>query len=108
MNTVHIGSRLHVCPSCIKLLRADLNYTHVHFYDKTPQIVSTTLKVLEGRLASKGFVRINRKELVNQKFVKAYHITPDRDYVELLDGSLVSPSRRGKYEVRKYFNCEES
>jgi DNA-binding LytR/AlgR family response regulator len=103
MKTVHIGSRMHVCPSRIKLLRADLNYTHVHFYDDNTQLVSTTLKILEERLSQQGFVRINRKEMVNREFVKAYRITPDRDYVELSDGSFVSPSRRGKRMLRDQF-----
>jgi DNA-binding LytR/AlgR family response regulator len=103
MKTVHIGSRMHVCPSRIKLLRADLNYTHVHFYDDNTQLVSTTLKILEERLSQQGFVRINRKEMVNREFVKSYLITPDGDYVELHDGNTLFPSRRGKRMLREQF-----
>lgn len=103
MKTVHIGSRMHVCPSSIKLLTADLNYTHIYFFDQSTKIVSTTLKALEDRLSSENFLRINRKEMVNKRFVKAYHVTKDKDYVVLKDGSTLSPSRRGKYALREIF-----
>ena len=106
MKTVHIGSWLHVCPSRIKLLQANINYTKVHFFDQSPLLVSTTLKKLEGRLDSSNFIRVNRKFLVNTAFVKNYRITRDKDYVELRDGSLISPSRRGKYVLREYFTSK--
>lgn len=104
MKTVHIGSWLHVPPNSIKLLKADVNYTHVYFFDQPQQVVvSTTLKTLENRLSSENFLRVNRKEMVNKEFVKTYRITKDKDYVVLKDGSTLSPSRRGKYALREHF-----
>lgn len=103
MKTVHIGSWLHVPPNSIKLLKADVNYTQIYFFDQSQQVVATTLKTLESRLSSKDFLRVNRKEMVNKEFVKTYRITKDKDYVVLKDGSTLSPSRRGKYALREHF-----
>jgi DNA-binding LytR/AlgR family response regulator len=87
-------------------LQANINYTKVHFFDQSPLLVSTTLNKLEGRLDSTNFIRVNRKFLVNTAFVKNYRITRDKDYVELRDGSVISPSRRGKMILRAFFNPE--
>lgn len=46
-----------------------------------------------GRVATKtdeGFVRISRKHLVNRQYIRVVH----RDYVELLDKSILPIARR--------------
>ncbi len=108
MNTVHIGSRLNVCPTQIKLLRADVNYTYIHFFDARPKLVSTTLKTLESRLVKKGFLRVNRKEMVNLNHVKTYYRTRDKDFVVLNDDTVLIPSRRGRVVLREYFEQSNS
>lgn len=108
MNTILLGSRTWACPNRIKLLRADINYTHVHFFEGKPKWVSTTLKTLQERLPSDGFLRVNRKELVNLGYVKKYRMTRDRDYVELSDGEILIPSRRGRLVLREFFKKDNT
>lgn len=103
METIHVGSWLKVDPFDIKLLRADINYTYIHFFDGSQVMVSTTIKKIQARLPKRGFLRVNRKEIINTGFVKEYKTSKDLDYLTLLDKTTLVVSRRRKPEMRQHF-----
>lgn len=107
MSTVHLGVRIRVRPDQIRLLRAEKNYTCIYFFEKKEKIVATTLKELIKRLPEDMFIRVNRKEFVNRSFIKNYRIARKNDYVELLDGGVLTPSRRGRRPLRSIFILKE-
>lgn len=67
MKTIHLGARLHKPAESISLLKADLNYTHIYFTDGSHKLVATTLGILEKRLPSKAFFRVNRSTVISLK-----------------------------------------
>lgn len=57
-------------------------------------ICDESLDALEARLASAGFVRAHRSELINARRVRALHHASGGAHVELDDGARVAVSRR--------------
>lgn len=104
MEAIHVGSWLKVNPLDIKLLRADINYTYIHFFDGRQVMVSTTIKKIQARLPEIGFLRVNRKEIINTGFIKEYMACRGSDYLTLLDKTTLKVSRSRKPEMRRYFN----
>ncbi|MPR35447.1 LytTR family transcriptional regulator DNA-binding domain-containing protein [Salmonirosea aquatica] len=88
---IHVGGYRRVAPQQIVRLVADRNYTLIYEVSGRKFMVSTTMKVLEGRLRSYGFVRLTRGVVINQKFVAK--VWKDGT-VQLTDGTQVCPSRR--------------
>jgi two-component system, LytTR family, response regulator len=72
------------------------NYTHFHFTEHPPLIVSKTLKEYEEILTEFGFVRVHKSYLVN-----ARHVTnlSKEGFIKMSDGCEITVSRRRKEEV---------
>lgn len=70
-NIISIGSRKKVSPSEVLYFVADSNYTYVHFENGEKILVSTNLKIIEGRFVNcSNFFRPNRSYFVNLHFVE--------------------------------------
>lgn len=95
---VHLGSYEYELPEDILYCEGDRNYTYVHLAGGRKTFVSTTLGIIEMRLARRGFRRINRSFLVNPDHVLAY----DRDEVTLGNGSILPIARRRRVKVRQW------
>jgi len=95
---VHVGGYRRLAPQQIIRLVADRNYTLIYETNGRNFLVSTTLKVIEGRLKAYGFVRINRGMIINMAFVKM--IWKDGT-IQLTDGTKVYPSRRRQGILRE-------
>lgn len=73
-------------------LEADDNYTTVYFQNADKLVISKTLKFFEDLLDGSGFFRINRKDLVNLKYIQSYSrqkkarvVLPGNLWLELSD-----------------------
>ncbi|MBU1822672.1 MAG: LytTR family transcriptional regulator [Bacteroidetes bacterium] len=97
---IHVGGHQHLRPEQIVRLEADRNYTHIYKADGRTLLVSITLKVVEARLMAHGFLRITRGDVINLAFVKK--IWKD-GAIQLLDGTLIYPSRRRQGVVKGIF-----
>jgi DNA-binding LytR/AlgR family response regulator len=99
---VHIGGYAHVQTDEILYCQSDSNYTHVYFARKKNKMtVATTLKTIEDRLVAKGFLRVNRSELVNQEYILSYNA----HLVTLVNGTVLPIARRRRREVLRILNA---
>ncbi|MDI9874713.1 MULTISPECIES: LytTR family DNA-binding domain-containing protein [Bacteroidota] len=84
-----IGRKYFYFSQDIMYFEGSINYTFVHLQTGRKDVMAQTI----GRVATKtdeGFVRISRKHLVNRQYIRVVH----RDYVELLDKSILPIARR--------------
>jgi two-component system, LytTR family, response regulator len=73
-------------------LKADVNYTNVILADK--KIISShTLKIIEQRLNSNLFVKINRSVVVNKNFIKIFNNDKLNAFVTLTNNESFAVSR---------------
>ena len=90
---IPIGSRKKVASEEILYLQSDLNYTKVFLVNGQMIFSSTTLKIIERRLAENPeFLRINRGLVINRQHVKTYQEAS----VELSNNLSFVVSRRRK------------
>lgn len=68
------------------------NYTSIHFKDGSRFMSSYTLLRHEEKLP--GFIRFNRKYLVNPEFIREYKSISDAQYVILRNGEQIKIPRR--------------
>jgi len=71
------------------------NYTLFHLKNKSPLLVTRTLKEFDEILQTDGFVRVHQSHLVNLQFVSRF-LKIDGGTLEMEDGSQVEVSRRKK------------
>ncbi len=100
---IHIGGRQEVNPATIKLMKADVNYTLVCFYDGSKVIVATTLGIIENRMPEGSFLRVSRGLVINRNSVSKYFVRSNYDEIKLTDASFIKVSRRRREEMRKLF-----
>ncbi|NBA74394.1 hypothetical protein GOQ04_02470 [Emticicia sp. ODNR4P] len=89
-----IGRKYFYFSQDIMYFEGSINYTFVHLQTGRKDIMAQTI----GRVATKtdeGFVRISRKHLVNRQYIRVVH----RDYVELLDKSILPIARRRRGNI---------
>ncbi|MFT4022651.1 MAG: LytTR family DNA-binding domain-containing protein [Flavihumibacter sp.] len=86
-------------PADIIWCEGNNNYTHFHFTNHRPVIVSKTLKEYEEILGEFGFMRVHKSYLVNRQ-----HITQlnKEGTIVMTDNSKLAISRRRKDEVLKF------
>ncbi|MGL4629693.1 MAG: LytR/AlgR family response regulator transcription factor [Leadbetterella sp.] len=94
MKTVHIGSKLHIRPEEVMLLKADINYSEVFFKNGKKKLVSTNLKKIESRLESHGFFRTHRSYLINLDSIDS--IAESEKFLTMINGAIVLVSKRKK------------
>jgi two-component system, LytTR family, response regulator len=91
-------SILFVAVSDIIQIEASSNYSIFYLKNKTAVMVSKTLKEYEDALQSEDFVRVNRSNMVNLKFVKAY-IKRDGGFLQLENNTEISVSPNKRDEI---------
>jgi len=75
--------------------KSDVNYTTIHFVDKTDLMVARTLKDFEEMLEPYGFIRLHNSHLINIRYIKRYH-KGKGGYVVLEDHTEIEVSMRRK------------
>lgn len=85
----------------IVLFESEGNYTRVYFDNNRPLLLRS-LSQLEERLDPQHFMRVNRRHIVNLRFVKAVGPSPAGGLVLQLEGGLnVDMSRRRAVEFKQ-------
>lgn len=85
-------------PDEIIRCEADGNYTRFYLKDKKPLMASRTLKEYDEILSEQQFIRVNRGDLVNRKYIVSF--SGDHE-LRLADNSLIEVSRRRWDFVKK-------
>ncbi|WP_435353771.1 LytR/AlgR family response regulator transcription factor [Emticicia sp. SJ17W-69] len=102
MKALYVTQKVHVLLDDIRYLQADTNYTIIHTNQDESIISSTTIKRLNEKIESNDFLRINKKYVLNKKFIKAYN---DLDSSVMLDdGQTFLLSRRKNRTLRAELN----
>lgn len=94
-----IGNRTMLYSNEILFFEGDINYTWIHFISGKQKIIARTLLYIEQKTETENFIRINRKYLVNRKFIVEF----GHDFVVLTDKTVLPISRRRK---RRIYNEE--
>lgn len=68
------------------------NYTNCIFTDGSQPLAALTLKRLHNRIPADAFVRLHRKHLINQQFIRQIHAT--NCTVDLSNGDCIAIARR--------------
>lgn len=88
---LHVGSRVKLLMKEILYLQSDTNYTKVFTTNGKMVYSSTSLKMIENRMAGNSiFIRINKGLVVNRLYIK----TIERAEVILNNNLSLSVSRR--------------
>jgi DNA-binding LytR/AlgR family response regulator len=87
-----IGIRTKLFSNEILFFEGDINYTWVHFATGKQTVIARTLLYIEQKTNTENFIRINRKYLVNRKFIAEV----GNDFVVLTDSTVLPISRRRK------------
>ncbi len=81
-------------------VKADESYTLLFWANGKKLVKPRPMKYYEASFAAQGWYRIHRSYMVNPVFITS--ITPDREHIQLLDGTELPISRRKKKEVLKW------
>jgi two-component system LytT family response regulator len=85
----------------IALLESEGNYTRLFFSGQRP-LLMRSLNYLQGKLEPKLFFRVNRRQIINLKFIQAIDQWPNGGYrVRLRGGFEVTMSRRQAQSFQK-------
>lgn len=87
-----IGIRTKLFSNEILFFEGDINYTWIHFISGKQTVIARTLLFIEQKTNTENFVRINRKYLVNRKFI----VEVGDGFVVLSDKTVLPISRRRK------------
>ncbi|WP_435354574.1 LytR/AlgR family response regulator transcription factor [Emticicia sp. SJ17W-69] len=94
---ISIGGHQKILTTKILMLKADINYTYIHFVDGSYMLTSTAIGVLEKRLSGFNFFRTHRSTIINLQYLS------DFDYkfkigssstINLINGTKIPLSRR--------------
>ena len=99
MNALYITQKLQIPIEEIRYLQADINYTIIHTNQEKRILAATTIKRLNDKIESKGFVRINKKYVLNKKIIKRYNFMESSVVID--DGQKFILSRRKCKSLRE-------
>lgn len=100
MHTLFLPRQKAVPTDEILYLESESNYTYIH-RAKTQQktLVALSLCRLEDSLCGQQFVRVNRANLINIKFIDHYEVRQNTVALTLSNGKSFITSRRRKDTV---------
>jgi two-component system, LytTR family, response regulator len=100
LNLIKIGSHLKVSPNEVTYLKADENYTTIHFSSGKKIMVAFTLKSLATQFEPFSFFRVHKSQMVNVAFIKEYD-KRDRT-IEMKDNKNIEVARRRAKSLVSY------
>ncbi len=87
-----IGIRTKLYSNDILFFEGDVNYARIHFKSGKQRVIARTLLYIQSKIEPEIFIRINRKYLVNRKFI----VEIKQGFVVLSDKTVLPISRRRK------------
>lgn len=102
MNTLILPRQIELLTEDIMYLESDSNYTYI-FRKKTSKnmLVALSLCKIQAALNQTDFVRINRGNLINIRYIKKYELGKESIIVTLKNGKKLRSSRRRTEAVLK-------
>ena len=91
-NPLNLHSRAKVYSNEVLFFKGDINYTWIHFKSGKQKVIARTLLYIQQKTNDENFIRINRKYLVNRKFI----IEIGNCFVVLSNKTILPISRRRK------------
>jgi len=83
-------------PEEIIYLKAESNYTEIHFLDGSKKLLSKTLKILEDILSSGVFYRLHKSYVVNVAHITDIIYSSKECAVKVMGGIIIPVSRDKK------------
>ncbi len=83
-------------PEDILFLKAESNYTEIHYLDGSKKLLSKTLKVLEEVLPAHRFFRVHKSYVVNAAHITDIILSTHERAVKLARGFTIPVSRDKK------------
>ncbi|MBK8626595.1 MAG: LytTR family transcriptional regulator [Saprospiraceae bacterium] len=87
-------------PEDILYLKAESNYTEIHYLDGSKRLLSKTLKVLENILPPHQFFRVHKSYVVNAAHITDIILSTHESAVRLIGGHTVPVSRDKKCIIK--------
>ncbi len=91
-----------VVPDEIIYVKAENNYSVLHFISGKKLMLSKTLSIVERKLSKYSFLRIHKSYLLNLKHIVRY-VKSDGRYIEVVGGDQLSVSRAKRATINKLF-----
>lgn len=86
----------------ICFFKSDINYTILHLKNGKTYVSGYTLKVFE-EIYKDGFIKANRSDLINVKFIKDLSYSNNTCILQLSNGHFVHVSRRRIQNLKKNY-----
>ena len=83
----------------IRYLRADSNYTIVNFKNGRSVVSGYNLSFYENLFRDKGFIRIDRSNLVNKSYIARLFTDASGNYIQLRNDCVLQIPRRRKAKL---------
>lgn len=99
MNTIKISKWKSILPHEVTYLEAFSNYTELNFYDGKKILICKTLKILQNEFNNFGFLRVNKKTLINQNYISK--TADDFSFLWLENKLELNVSRRRRDYLKK-------
>lgn len=95
MNTLLLPKQIELPTADILYLESESNYTYIYRKSNCRNLlVALSLCKIQAELDDKKFVRINRSNLINIRFINHYKITSKNVVLTLNTGQTFTSSRR--------------
>jgi len=92
-NPLKLSSQTKIYSNEVLFFEGDINYTWIHFKSGKQKVIARTLLYIQQKTNIENFVRINRKYLVNRKFI----VEIGNGFVVLSNKTILPISRRRKW-----------
>lgn len=86
----------------ICFFKSDINYTILHLKNGQKHVSGYNLKVFE-EIYKDGFIKANRSDLINVKFIKNLYYSKNTCTLQLNNGNTVNVSRRRIQNLKKEY-----
>lgn len=105
MDTLILPKQIKLATAEILYLQSDSNYTYIYQRsNRRHLLVALSLCKIQDALNQKQFVRVNRSNLVNIRFVNSYETRNNHVKLTLSNGQVFTTSRRRTEAVLKSLN----
>lgn len=94
MNELYLTRNQQVETDEILYLESESNYTHIYTTSSVRILAALTLGVIQSRLDTKSFIRVNRSYIINISHLSAYRHENKKLIIRLSGGKEFTASRR--------------
>ncbi|WP_435355225.1 LytR/AlgR family response regulator transcription factor [Emticicia sp. SJ17W-69] len=106
MKTIKISHNKNVRPSEVVFLRADVNYTELHFENGNKIVLAKTLKKLQESFSQQGFFRISKTFIINLKFLS--NAMGNHTIVKMKNNVELNVSRRRREDLKDFLESHKN